>query len=158
MSQIRTAKAGDVGAFPGSAFVVDDTPPIAQCQETQISEVEGEITNGQYTLTQVGVFAGLDLTGKTVTIAHPVPEIGTYNILSNTDDVITTDHQFGTTNGSTDYTIQDPGQAYLTRNESSFQRFIENQGKAHTTKGGQLFTDLADPPMDDACSDTFNPQ
>ena len=68
------------------------------------------------------------------------------------------DHQ---TSGDEDFAtvdVHDAGQAYLTRNQSSFQRFIENQSKAHTTKGGQLYTDITDPPMDDACSDTFNPE
>ena len=158
MSQIRTAKAGDVGAFPGSTFVVDGSPPIAQCQETQITLAGGLAVPGEYTITKVGLFAGINLAGKKVTLTAPPGDVGTFNILSNTDDVITTDHQM--VDGGPVYagTIHDAAQAYLTRNESSFQRFIEAQAKAHTTKGGQLFTDLADPPMDDACSDTWAPE
>ena len=158
MSQIRIAKRGDVQAFPAAAFVIDGSPPIAQCQETQINEVNATITTGLYTITKVGAFAGIDLAGKKVIVSNSTSDNGVHNILSNTDDVLTTDHQFQ--DDEVDITIScfDFGQAYLTRNESSFIRFIESQGKAHTTKGGQLFTDVADPPMDDACSDTWSPK
>ncbi len=158
MSELRTAKAGDLTAFPGSVFVVDDTPPIAQCQEAQINEAGGSITTGQPTLTKVGAFVGIDLTGKEMSTNLPGPQGGPMQILSNTDDVVTTDYTFITTEGGVGFLINDVGQAYLTRNESSFQRFTENEGKAHTTKGGQLFVDVAAGPMAGACSDTFDPQ
>lgn len=157
MSQLRTANAGDRTAFPGSTFVIDETPPITQCQEAQISEINASFVSGQVTITKVGAFVGIDLTGKTVTVSGTVQDNGTFNILSNVDDVITTDHTwFGNDNFAT-ITVQDPGEAYLTRNESSFTRFIENESRAHTTKGGQLFTDTPSPPMNNACSDTFDP-
>jgi len=158
MSQIRIAKAGDVGAFPGSAFVVDGSPPIAQCQETEIASATGISQAGSPILTDVGEFVGIDLTNKQIEIFNPLPNRLTANILSNTDDTVTLDTNIPAADPVNDYAIRDPGQTYLTRNQSSFQRFIEDQAKAHTTKGGQLFTDLADPPMDDACSDTWNPE
>lgn len=157
MSQLRLAKAIDTLNFPGCAAVVVDTPPEAQCQEAQVDEVAGSITNGQYTITDVGAFVGLDLAGKKVTVTAPVGEAGTFAILSNTDDVITTDNQFGATDPATAYTCHDDGQVYLTRNESSFARFIENLGNAHTTINGQLYTDVLTGPLAAACSDTYNP-
>lgn len=158
MSQIRTAKAVDIGAFPGSKFVVDDTPPIAQCQETKITAALCSITTGSPIITKAGAFVGIDLAGKEVVVTGTLDDNGTYGILSNTDNAITTDHNMQQSEFAVNITVQDIGQAYLTRNESSFIRYIENQSKAHTTKGGQLYTDLADPPMDDACTDTWNPE
>ncbi|MBA7709905.1 hypothetical protein ES703_118831 [subsurface metagenome] len=157
MSQIRQAKVGDSQAFPGSAFVINNTPPIAQCQESQTADVNCTIATGPKTITKIGAWAGLDLAGKKVTVTNTLIDDGEFNIISNTDDVLTTDHSFGRDEATVTTACHDNGQAYLTRNESSFTRFIENQGNAHTTKGGQLFTDLTDPPMDDACSDTWNP-
>lgn len=158
MSELRAAKAGDQAAFPGSTFVVDDTPPIAQCQETQITIVGGTITQGLNTVTEMAAFKGIDLAGKNIDVTDPVPERGNYTVLSNTDDVLTTDYTFLTTGDILVATIQDLGEGHLTRNESSFQRFTENAAKAHTTKGGQLFVDVASGPMAGACSDTFNPR
>ena len=158
MSQLRTAKAVDVGAFPGSTFVVDDTPPIAQCQEAQISQVNATVLILQFTIDKTGAFAGINLAGQKVTVTNTIADNGTYNVLSNDDDCLTTDHEFQANDASTTITVQDAGETFLTRNEPSFQRFIENKGKAHTTKGGQLYTDVASVPMADACSDTFDPQ
>ena len=157
MSQLRLAKATDLQDFPGCAAVVIDTPPEAQCQESQVDEAAGSMTDGLYTITDVGAFVGLDLAGKKVTVTAPVGEAGTFGILSNTDDVITTDNQFGTTDAAVAYTCHDEGQAYLKRNVSSFQRFIENLGNAHTTINGQLYTDVLTGPLADACTDTYNP-
>lgn len=158
MSQIRTAKAGDVGAFPGAQFVINGTPPNTQCQETQIIEVNVATTSGQPTVTKVGAFAGIDLADKQVIIVGSTVDDGIHQLIANTDDVLTTDHTFGTTEAIATAVIAEPGLGYLTRNESSFIRYIEHQGQAHTTKGGQLFTNLTDPPMDDACSDDFLPE
>lgn len=157
MSQLRLAKATDLEDFPGCEAVVVDTPPEAQCQEAQIDEAAGTIADGPVTITDVGTFVGLDLAGKKVTVTAPVGEAGTYGIVSNTDDILTTDHAFGEASAICAYTCHDDGQAYLTRNESSFQRFIENLGNAHTTINGQLYTDVATGPLADACSDTYSP-
>ena len=157
MSQIRIAKASDLRAFPGSTFVVDDTPPNTQCSETKITTNSASSTAGQPTLTKAAKFAGIDLAGKNVQIFAPPANVGNYLILSNTDDILTLATNVPTTSAGNDIDVTDSGQAYLTRNESSFQRFIESQSKAHTTKGGQLYTDITDPPMDDACSDAWNP-
>lgn len=157
MGQLRLAKQMDLKAFPGCLSVVDDTPPEAQCQEAQIDESAGTIANGPVTITEATKFVGFDLAGKSVTVTAPVGEIGTYGVIGNTDDVLTTDHAFGEASAVTEYTVHDTGQVYLTRNQSSFQRFVENLGNAHTTVGGQLYTDVATGPLAGACSDTYAP-
>lgn len=157
MGQLRLARAQDLDDFPGCASVVDNSPPIAQCQETQIVAATVDIVNTEYTVTKVGAFAGIDLAGKKVTITLSTTDDGTYNILSNTDDVLITDHAFTTTEAIATATCHDDAQAYLTRNESSFARFAENLGNAHTTVNGQLYTDVATGPLANACSDTYSP-
>ncbi|MBA7484095.1 hypothetical protein ES707_19619 [subsurface metagenome] len=157
MSQIRIAKAVDVGAFPGSKFVIDGSPPIAQCQETERASPSGKTTGSTPLLENPAVFPNIDLATKILSITAPPANVGDYTILSNTDDVLTLATIPPAFSEDNIYTVHDVGQTYLTRNESSFQRFIESQGKAHTTKGGQLYTDISDPPMDDACSDTWSP-
>ncbi len=157
MAQLRLAKATDLDDYPGCKAVVVDTPPIAQCQEAQISESLGTIADGPVTLTEATKFEGYDLAGKSVTVTAPVGEVGTYGVVSNTDDVLTTDHAFGEASAIVEYTVHDTGEVYLTRNESSFTRFIEDLGNAHTTINGQLYTDVATGPLAAACSDTYNP-
>lgn len=158
MSQLRLAKATDTQDFPGCAAVVVDTPPEAQCQETQIAAATASTTASQVTVTKVGAFVGIDLAGKKVTISLSTADDGTYDIISNTDDVLTTSHTFTNTEAIATATCHDDGQAYLTRNESSFQRFIENLGNAHTTINGQLYTDVLTGPLAAACSDTYAPE
>ena len=157
MSQLRLAKAIDLEDFPGCAAVVDDSPPIAQCQETEIVALTCDTINGQYTVTKVGAFVGIDLAGKEVVITLSTSDDGTYTILSNTDDTLVTDHQFSETEAFATATCHDAAQAYLTRGESSFIRFIENLGNAHTTINGQLYTDVLTGPLANACSDTYSP-
>ena len=158
MSQLRLAKATDLEDYPGCLSVVRDTPPEAQCQETQIDSATGNIADGPVIITDVGEFAGIDLAGKKVTVTAPVGDAGTYNVLSNTDDVLTTDHAFGEISAVCAYTVHDDGQVYLTRNPASFIRFAENLGNAHTTVNGQLYTDVATGPLADACTDTYAPE
>ncbi len=157
MSQLRLAKATDLNDYPGCAAVVIDTPPITQCQETEIDSEVGVIADGPSTITDIGKFVGLDLAGKKVTVTAPAGEVGTYAVLSNTDDVLNTDHAFGEVSAIVFYTVHDDSQTYLTRNPSSFTRFIENLGNAHTSVNGQLYTDVETGPLADACSDTYNP-
>jgi len=158
MAELREARPADLELFPGCTYVVDGSVPEAQCEETEIAIADGDMTDTLYTITKVGGFAGFDLAGKKVTVTAPIGEAGTFGIVSNTDDVITTDNQFGTTDaGGVAFTCHDTGQTYLTRNESSFERFIQEASKAHTRIGGVLFTDVAAGPMAGACSDTFAP-
>lgn len=157
MSQLRLAKETDLRSFPGCHAVVIDTPPITQCQETQIVAPTVDTTSGEYTVTKAGAFAGIDLAGKKVTITLSTADDGTYNIISNTDDVLTTDHEFTTTESIATATCHDDAQAYLTRNEASFVRFVQSLGNAHTTLNGQLYTDVETGPLAAACSDTYNP-
>lgn len=157
MPQLRLANATDIESYPGALAVVIDTPPETQCQEAQIDEAAGAVADGPVTITDVGAFIGIDLAGKKVTVTAPVGDAGTFNVLSNTDDVLTTDHAFGEVSAVAAYTVHDDGQVYLTRNPSSFTRFIENLGNAHSTVGGKLYTDVATGPLADACSDTYSP-
>ncbi len=157
MSQLRLAKAMDLQAFPGCAAVVIDTPPETQCQETEIVALTCDTINGQNTVEKTGAFTGIDLAGKELVITNSTTDDGTYTILSNTDDVLITDHSFTTTEALATATIHDAAQAYLRRNPNSFIRFIENLGNAHTMVNGQLYTDVATGPLAAACSDTYSP-
>ncbi len=157
MYKLRLANATDIDDFPGCISVMDKTPPIAQCQETQIDESAGAITDGSPIITDVGAFIGFDLAGKKVTVTAPVGSTGTFNVLSNTDDVLTTDNDFGEISAVVEYTVHDDGEVYLTRDESSFIRFVENLGNAHATVNGILYTDVATGPLANACSDTYSP-
>ncbi len=158
MGQIRTAKAGDLAAFPSSTFVINDTPPIAQCQETKIVDSNPSWTQTESTITILISLAAIDVVGKQLDIFDSPFDDGNYTVLAQNGQVLTIDHVFAGGAGISDAEIHDQAGPYLTRNESSFQRFIENEGQAHTTKGGQLFTDTPTPPMNAACSDTFDPQ
>ena len=157
MSQLRLAKATDFEDFPGSLSVINDTPPITQCQETEIAGPTGTTTAAGSTLTDVAAFVGIDLAGKTLEITAPINNVGDYVVLSNTDDVITFTGATPDASAVNVYTVKDTGQTYLTRNQSSFIRFVENLGNAHTTINGQLYTDVATGPLAAACSDTYSP-
>ena len=136
MSQLRLAKTMDLIAFPGCLSVVDNTPPIAQCQETEIVAATCDTVNGEYTMTKAGAFVGIDLAGKEVVVTNSTTDDGTYTIVSNTDDVLVTDHQFTTTEALATATCHDAAQAYLTRSEHSFVRFVEDLGNAFTFLNG----------------------
>lgn len=157
MSELRLAKTTDIQNFPGCLSVVDNTPPIAQCQEAQIDESAGAVADGPATITDVGAFAAIDLTGKKVTVTAPVGDAGTYNCLSNTDDVLLTDHAFGEVSAVAAYTVHDDGEVYLTRNEKSFARFAQSLSAPFTFLNGQLYTTIATGPLAAACSDTYAP-
>lgn len=158
MGELRLAKNTDIESFPGCLSICDDAPPETQCQETEIDSATGVIADGPVIITDVGEFVGIDLAGKKVTVTAPVGDAGTYAVLSNTDDVLTTDHAFGEVSAVCAYTVHDEGQVYLTRNESSFIRFAENLGNAHSTINGQLYTDVATGPLANACTDTYSPK
>lgn len=158
MSELRLAKATDIQAFPGCLSVSVDTPPEAQCQEAQIDEAAGAVADGPVIITDVAAFAGIDLAGKKVTVTAPVGDAGTYNVISNTDDVLTTDHAFGEVSAVAAYTVHDDGQAYLTRNANSFARFADSLGNAYSIVNGQLYSDVATGPLANACTDTYDPQ
>lgn len=157
MGSINKITQPDPDNFPGALFQAEGSVPIAQCQETQITFTGASTASDQVTVTKVGEWAGVDLAGKKITITAPAPDAGTYNVISNTDDVVTTDHTFIAGGAAGAGTIQDAGQAYLTRDLASFARFIQAQGYAYTIKGGQLYTDCPNGTMTNACSDTWNP-
>ncbi len=147
----------DKKAFPGSTFVVNDTPPATQCTEDDIILFASITTAGQPFLTQVARFAGIDLAGKNLFLAVPPANAGNYTVISNTDDVLTVTPNFPATDAGNGGFVSDPSEALLTRSVQSFTRFIQANGAAHTSKAGQLFTNLPDPPMDDACTLVFDP-
>ena len=157
MSQLRLAKSTDKQNFPGCLSVVDDTPPITQCQEAQISGATATTTAGGSTLEDTGAFVGIDLAGKILSITAPVNNIGDFPILSNTDDIITFTGSTPDASAVNEYTAHDDAQVYLTRSEHSFVRFVENLGNAFTFINGQLYTDVATGPLAAACSDTYSP-
>jgi len=157
MAELRTAKPVDTGSFPACSFVIDGTPPIAQCQETEIAGATGTTTAAGSTMTDVGAYAGINLAGKTLQITAPVGNIGDYVVNSNTDDVLTLATTTPDASAVNVYTVKDTGQTYLTRDEASFIRFIEANGGAFTKVNGQVYTDIASPPLNAACSDTYAP-
>lgn len=157
MSQLRLAKATDFKDFPGAAAVVVETPQETQCQETEIAGATGTTTLAGATLTDVGAFVGIDMQGKILTITAPPANVGDYTILSNTDDVLTLATTTPEASAVNVYTAHDAAQTYLRRNPSSFIRFIENLGNAHTSVNGQLYTDVLTGPLAAACSDTYAP-
>ncbi len=157
MSQLRLAKTMDLKSFPGCAAVVVDEPPETQCQETEIAGATGTTTAAGSTMEDTAAYVGIDLTGKTLEITAPVNNVGDYVVLSNTDDIITFVGSTPDASAVNVYTVKDTGQTYLRRNQSSFTRFIENLGGAHSTVNGQLYTDVLTGPLAAACSDTYNP-
>lgn len=159
MGQVRTAKTGDLNAFPGTAFVIDDTPPAAQCTEVQITLAAPTfVPAGNAITSAVPRMTDISVIGKKATIAGSPSDDGTYDITAETDSTITIDHTFVGNDGGCAVTCHDSGQAYLTRNMQSFAKYIHNQGAAYTIKGGQLYTNIADPPIDAACTTVWNPQ
>lgn len=158
MGFVNKITTPDQDAFPGALFEIAGNVPEAECQETKNVQVGCSATAGQFTITDVpDQWGELDLAGKEVVVAGTVGDDGTYGIVSNTPGVLTTDHEFVGTEGAINATVQDVGQTYLTRNISSFARFIHESGFAYTIKGGKLYTNCPDVTLADACSDTWNP-
>lgn len=159
MSEIREAKNVDLGAFPGATFVVVDTPPIAQCQETQLTLLGCSWPPSGSLISIAGLtLDDIIIVGKKVTIAGTAADDGTYDILEQTTNTITIDHTFTGSDAGNTCIAHDTGQTYLTRNKQSFAKYIHDNSKAYTIKGGQLYTNIADPPMNGACSDTWSPK
>ena len=158
MGQLRVARSSDKAAFPGAAFVVEGTPPITQCEELTQSDSSVDWTIGESVIRNVSQLNQNNVIGKTVEISSSASDDGFHTILGQTDTTLTIDHTFIGSSATVIIDITDaPGQN-LTRTPAGFQQFIHNAGKAHTTKGGQLFTDIASAPLAPACSITFDPQ
>lgn len=143
--------------FPSSQYAIAGDVPKFQCRESQITFVNAVIFAGQTLILRVGAFAAIDLTGKKVTVTAPAPDVGLYNVLSNTNDRLFTDHTFIGAGPACAASVHDTGQLFLTRNLPSFQRYIESQARSHTTKGGILYTNTPTVEMQNACSLAFNP-
>lgn len=158
MGYIRDLQSNpDIQAFPGATYEIDGDVPAAQCQEQRPQGPFYSISIGSPNVVQAGMFAEYDLTGKKIDILSTVSNNGTYNVLSNTDDYVVTDHIFTENDATVSIIVYDTGEVYITRNEASFLRFIQVQGATYTIKGGKIFTNLANPPMEDACTIAFNP-
>lgn len=158
MAYIDKITSPDPDTFPGALFQQAGEVPEAQCQETKITNTDAALVNGSPIITEVGAWPGIDLAGKEVVVSGTVFSDGTYGILSNTDDTLTTDNQFAENIATADTIVQDVGQTYLRRNIASFARFISAAGYAYTIKGGKLYTDCPDGTLSGACSDTWNPE
>ena len=158
MSELRAAKTGDVEAFPGSAFVVVQTPPPSQCSEARIESITGTTTGAPDNLPiDFGKFDGEALTGKKVTIlTNPNGNIGTFGITGNDDSELTLDGDPGT-GAPTAYYIHNGGSLILTRDVQSFADFIHANGYAYTIKGGKLHTNIPSIDLQPACSILFAP-
>lgn len=157
MGYINQILTPDPDTFPGAIFEAAGNVPEAQCQESQIVSVAGTSTTGTGILTEVGKFVGIDLAGKKCDVTLPALDVGTYDIISNDDDALLLDYSFAGPPGGVNYTCEDAGQAYLTRNLNSLARFIHDAGFAYTIKGGKLYTDCPNLTLADACSDTWDP-
>lgn len=158
MSQIRIAKAVDTAAFPGATFVVDGSPPITQCEETLIADGVPEWTATESTITISISLAAIDVVGSICRIIDSASDNGDWDIIAQNGQILTLDHVFVGLPGIATAVLRETAGAYLTRSQASFQKYIETQSKAHTTKGGQLYTDITDPPINGACSNTWNPE
>ncbi len=158
MGQLRNANAQDRNAFPGAIFAVQNTPPITQCREPPISQLAVTSIAGQPTLDKPNGWPNVDLAGKKCTIQVPVPNEGIYTILSNTDDQLILTTNLAASSGANNPLVHDFAGTFITRSVPSFIRHIESEGKAHTCKGGQLYTNIENAPMSGACSVTFDPQ
>lgn len=157
MGYINKITTPEVGNFPAAVFEQQGEVPIAQCEETQISEINCSIYSTQIFLIKTAAFTAINLTGKKVTVTNSAADDGTYNILAHDDDMLTTDHEFQNTENAVTIAVHDAGQAYLTRNIKSFADFIHNAGYAYTIKGGKLYTDCPNGTLSPACSNTWNP-
>ena len=147
----------DPESFPDAKFAAEGDLPITQCEETQSLEMGCTSVGGSAILTKAGAWTGYDLTGKICTIQGVPINNGDYTILSNTDNTLTLHTHLGQTSDLNVATCHDTGQAYLTRNVPSLIRFIENEGYAYTIKGGLLYTNCPNVPLQNACSNLWDP-
>ena len=158
MAQLRNARSGDKSAFPGAVFVVEGTPPDTQCEEPVQGDTSISWTIGESIIRNVSGLNSNNFIGKDCEVYSSDSDDGHYDVLAQTDTTITVDHVFVGSSALAALDFRDaPGQT-LTRTPAGFQQFIHSQGKAHTTKGGQLYTDIASGPLAPACSLLFNPQ
>ncbi len=122
--------------FPTSTFAIAGDVPASQCSEAKIEGFQGRIRAGNDILTEAGKFAGFALTGKSVTVTLPPIDAGTYGITGNNDNEISTDHNFNDFNNNAEYFIHDGGTLILTRDLTSFARFIQSQPHHVTGNAG----------------------
>ncbi len=157
MGFIHAITTPDLQTFPAAVFKQAGSVPEAQCQESTLNVLGLTIVNGSPLMTKAANFAAVDLQGKEVVVTNSTTDDGTYNIISNTDDAVLTDHNFTTSEALPNGAFGDVAQAYLTRDLNSFGHFIHAEGGAYTIKGGVLYTDMVNFDLEPACSDTWNP-
>lgn len=157
MGSINAIDTPDTSNFPAAVFVQEGDVPIAQCEETQITDTDPAWLHSTSTITADPSIADIDLTGKSATIANSISDDGTYTILAQNGQTITIDHTFAGGDMFADAVYHDTGEAYLTRDVQSFADFIHENGYAYTIKGGKLFTDCPNATLANACSNLWNP-
>lgn len=143
--------------FPGATFVIEGEVPEAQCSEAKIESILGFSNGAEQKLREVGKFTGFALAGKHVTITLPAPIAGTFNIISNTNDILNTDQFFPDPVANINYFCHNGGSLILTRDVASFAEFIRNSGYAYTIKGGKLYTNIPSNDLQPACTILFDP-
>jgi len=157
MGQLRNATSQDRQAFPGSTFAINDSVPVGQCELPVI--FDGGITwnIGQSVITMTEPISGMWLVGKALDIILSIADDGSYLIVDQNVQLLTINHVFVGPSGLSVADIFDPGLGWITRNERSFEKFVQSKNQAYTYKSGQLYTDTPDPPMQLACPTVFNP-
>lgn len=149
----------DTQEFPDAKFIIQGTPPADQCSEAKI-EGDSAISAGfpDFNLTDAGKFAGYALTGKVCHITASVGgNLGDFAITGHNDNELFFGDDPGNGNPVT-YYVTDGGSLILTRNESSFAKFIHTAGYAYTIKGGKLYTNIPPGQLRPACTIEFNPE
>ncbi len=159
MGSIRRLDSNvDIQTFPGAKFEIVGDVPAPQCSEAKI-EGDSAITRAIpfSDLTDAGAFAGYALVGKVCHITASVGgNTGDFDINFQDDNQIA----FTTNPGAGDpveYYISDGGALILTRNVTSFASYIHAAGYAYTIKGGNLYTNMPNGQLKDACSILFDP-
>lgn len=156
----RIASNTDDIIFTLDPFPVDGGPAFGAVHEdgpaALVSDTGASVVATPF-LTDPGHWVAGQHDGREVNIMFPAGNVGTYTIIASDNVRLTLDRNLTVTDATNQYTIQNPGQSNLTRNASSFRRFIESQSRSHTTKGAILYTNTPTAEMQNACSVVFAP-
>lgn len=140
MGSLRDISAQqNIQTFPGATFAITGEVPGNQCAEAILEGIVGETAPFSDQLTENEAFRGHDLTGKKITITSPPTNVGTYNIIFNTDDIVTIDDDlFSSSNGNI-WFCHNSGELRITRNASSFLRFLQTFDVLHDFPDSSIF-------------------
>ncbi|MBA7689073.1 hypothetical protein ES703_97568 [subsurface metagenome] len=151
------ANQSKIQSFPSATFEIEGEPPASQCAEAKIESTIGDPVPGTGNLTDVGRFTGFNLAGKKITVLAPPIEVGTYDIVFNTNDNILTTNTWTVDGPVVSYYVHNGGSLILTRDLQSFAQFIIAAGYSYTIKGGKLYTNIPSVNLQPACSILFDP-